>query len=136
MIEINKNPGKTELRWFGLALLAFFSILGGMVFWRTGSLAVPRVLWTIGVSITALYYLAPPLRRPLFIGWSYLTFPLGWLLTHAILAIVYFVLLTPVGLVMKILGRDPLTRSFDPEKDSYWVRRPPTSEPSRYFRQY
>ena len=136
MLERNTDPSPKELAWFGLALLAFFLVIGGVVWWRTDSLQIPRILWGVGVGICLLYYAVPPIRRSIFIGWTTLTYPLGWLLTHAILAFVYYGLVTPAGLVMHLVGRDPMTRSLDPEASSYWIEREQTTERSRYFRQF
>ena len=52
-----------------------------------------------------------------------LSLVLGLIMSHIILALVYYLVLTPIGLFMRILGKDPLTLRFDPKSDSYWVRR-------------
>lgn len=136
MLEINRNPSRRELAWFGLALGCFFAILGGMIAWRTGAVLVPRVLWATGAVVVALYYAVPPLRRPIFVAWTTLTFPIGWLLTHLVLALIYYLVLTPAGLVMRLAGHDPMRRRFDRGAASYWDERPPQRESASYFRQF
>jgi hypothetical protein len=66
----------------------------------------------------------------------YAAYPIGWTISHLLLLIVYYVILTPVGLAMRLAGRDPLDRSPDPAAESYWVRRTPPDSPARYFRQF
>ena len=50
--------------------------------------------------------------------------------------IAYYLVLTPIGLIRRISGRDPLHRRFDRDADSYWIARKPASDTKRYFRQY
>ncbi len=136
IVEINLNPSKSELRWFGLLLFLFFALIGGLVFWRLGSLAVPSVLWLAGAVLGLVYYAVRPLRRPMYLGWMYAVYPLGWTISHLLFGCIYFLVMTPIGLLMRLSGRDPLERRFDPEAGTYWVERPARVEPSRYFRQF
>jgi hypothetical protein len=66
----------------------------------------------------------------------YAAFPIGWLVSHALLAIIYYLVITPIGLVMRGLGKDPIQKRFDPTRKSYWVKREATRDRSRYFRQF
>jgi hypothetical protein len=53
-----------------------------------------------------------------------------------ILSGLYYLLLTPVSLVFRLLGRDALRRQFDPQADSYWVPRETPKDKRSYFRQF
>jgi hypothetical protein len=136
MIAINRNPSAKDLKWFGLLVLLFFGILGAVARWRFGAEDAPVRLWIAGAALCLVYYAIPPLRRWLFVGWMYAAYPIGWTISHLLLLIVYYVILTPVGLAMRLAGRDPLDRSPDPAAESYWVRRTPPDSPARYFRQF
>ena len=136
MIEIRTDPTPRELRWFGLALLAFFGILGGILRLHLGPNSWSPGLWTAGTLLVALYYAIPPLRRPVFVGWSYLTYPLGWLLSHLVLLGVFYLILTPIGLVRRLVAPDPMQRRFEPDRSSYWEPRPGPRPAERYFRQF
>jgi hypothetical protein len=72
----------------------------------------------------------------MYIGWMYLAFPIGWTVSHVLLAVTYYLVLTPIGLIMRAVGRDPMRRRLDPEAKSYWIEHRPDRDPSRYFRQY
>ena len=52
-----------------------------------------------------------------------------------VLAAIFYVVITPMALVMRPLRRDRLTRRFESDSESYWTRRQPPGEPARYFRQ-
>jgi hypothetical protein len=62
--------------------------------------------------------------------------PIGWTISHLVLGAVYYLVLTPIGLVMRLLGRDPMQRRFDRSAKSYWIERTPRTDPSRHFRQF
>jgi hypothetical protein len=136
MLEIQRSPTPRDLAWFGLALALFFTVIGAVVLWRTGSTTAARALWAVAAAVAILYYAVPPLRRPLFVGWSFATFPIGWVLSYAVMGAIFYLLLTPIGLLVRALHRDPMERSLEPEQSSYWVPRPPPPEPRRYFRQF
>ena len=136
MIDINKNPSKKELAWFGLLFLLFFGIVGGLITWRFDGLNVAIVLWSVAGVITAAYYLVPPMRRTLYLGWMYAVYPLGWLMSHLLLGLIYYVMFTAVGMIMRLIRRDPMHRKFDRAATTYWTEHDPGGDPGRYFRQF
>jgi hypothetical protein len=136
LIDLRRNPTLRDLRWFGLILMAFLGLVGLLVWRATGSLSWPRVIWGVGVLAAAAYYLVERLRRPMFIGWSYLTYPIGWAVSHVLMALVFFGLFTAAGLLMRLVRYDPMTRTFDRAATTYWVRRNESADAPDYFRQY
>ena len=58
----------------------------------------------------------------LYRGWMKLAHVLGWVNTRIILSLVYFLIVTPLALIFKVIGKDPMCRKFD-EQDSYWIKR-------------
>ena len=136
VIAINTNPSRKDLLWFGLLLPVFFAIVGVLVWRRTGSLTSGWVLWAAGGSLSALFAVWPASRRRIYLGWMYAVYPIGWTLSHLLLGVVYFVIMTPIGLALRVLGRDPLERSFDRTATTYWVRHTPVQRIERYVRQF
>lgn len=136
MIELNRNPSVRDLKWFGLLLLAFFGLLAAMALWRFEAPETARILLAVGAALSAVYYTVPPLRRWIFLAWMFAAFPIGWTISHVLLFVVYFGVLTPVGLVLRAVGKDPLERAFDRDAPSYWIARPRVDDPRRYFRQF
>lgn len=137
MIEINWDPSRKELRLFagGLALLAGLLVVLGASAWRWSNGAI--VLFVVVVfGVIALAVLRPTWLRPLYLGWMMAVFPIGWIVSHAILAIVYFALFLPIGLALRVTGYDPLFRKPKPPGESYWLERKPVTSRERYFRQY
>ena len=64
------------------------------------------------------------LLRPIYVGWMVLAFPIGWTVSQVILAVMFFGLFTPIGLVFRLIGRDPLHRARRPGVESYWTPKP------------
>ncbi|MCB2263000.1 MAG: SxtJ family membrane protein [Candidatus Thiosymbion ectosymbiont of Robbea hypermnestra] len=136
MMSINPYPSRRELAWFGVAMAAFFALLGGVVWLGTESRTALILLWTLGAVLALLYYALRPLRRPMYAAWMHLLFPIGWLLSHLVLALMYYLVITPTGLLMRALGRDPLQRRYEPDAASYWVPHRPENIPSQSFHQF
>jgi hypothetical protein len=65
-----------------------------------------------------------------------LAFPIGFVVSHVVLAVLFFGVLTPVGLILRLLGRDPLQRHFESDKKSYWADLPDSIPQGDYFRQF
>jgi MFS family permease len=136
LIELRTDPTRKELAWFGLLLLAFLGVVGLLAWRATGSLAGARYIWTAGAAAAVLYYAVPPLRRPMFVGWMYAAYPIGWVVSHVLLAGIYFGVLTPIGRLMAVFGYDPMTRRFEKAAASYWVERERNRDASTYFKQF
>ncbi|MEM7351311.1 MAG: SxtJ family membrane protein [Acidobacteriota bacterium] len=136
VIDINRNPSQGELRIFGLILLVLFGLIGGIVLWHWGRLDVSTIIWAIGVGLTALFYAVRGLRLPMYLVWMRAVYPIGWLVSHLLLGIVYYLVITPIGLLLRLFGRDPLERRINRAVESYWSRHDPAARKERYFHQF
>ena len=76
------------------------------------------------------------MRRWIYLGWLYAAFPIGWTLSHILLAAGYYLVLTPMGLLARWLREDPLERKLDRDAATYWTERRPPRDVRRYFRQF
>jgi hypothetical protein len=136
LVEINKNPSPRELRWFGLIMLAFGGFVSAILYarfrWPVGS----WIPLAAGSVLAAVYYVVPAARRPMYLGWMYAFLPLGMLTSFLLLAVIYFMIFTPIGLVMRLVGRERVPKGFDRQAASYWVKRPAARPPDSYFRQF
>jgi len=136
MIEINTDPSRRQLLWFGPPFALFCGVLGGLMFWRFAAPGAAYVLWVLGAALLIVYYLIPSLRKPLYLAWLYAALPIGWAISHLLLAIVYYLVVTPIGLLMRLCRYDPLNRRFDRSASTYWVPRKPDDDDTSYFRQF
>lgn len=136
MIRIERNPTRRQLRLFGLSLLVFFCLLGGIWWSRTGSVVGAGVFWAIGLAVPALGEVWPSGLRIVYLAVSYATFPIGWGVSHFILALVYYLVLFPIGLILRLKGYDPMHRRFDRSAKSYWTPREREEGTERHFKQF
>jgi hypothetical protein len=137
VVQINKNPTRRELNQFGFIWLGFLALFGVIAYFKFGSPLAARWLWAMAVVVPILGWLVPAFMRLVFLGMSYLAWPIGFVVSHVVLAVVYYLVLTPIGLLTRFFGYDSMKKRFDPEAESYWVDRSPEAvEPKRYFRQF
>ena len=62
--------------------------------------------------------------------------PIGFVVSHVVMAALFFGLFMPIGLLFRLLGRDSLHRKSDPDASTYWIRRKAVADVRRYFRQF
>ena len=136
MRPIRKNPSIRELRQFGALWLLTFTVIPLMVWHRTGSITTPLTLWGVAMMVAGLGLVFPKFMRLVYLGMFYMAFPIGWVVSHVLMGLIYFLVVTPIALVLKILGHDPLERSLDRSRRSYWTRCRQADNSSRYFRQF
>lgn len=130
------EPTARELRYFGLMLAAFLGVVGALARWKWQAPVAGWLLGILGAAVGVAYYALPPLRRPLFLAWHRLLHPVQTTISYVVLAIVYYLVFTPAGWLLRRLGRDALGRRFEPQASSYFVRRRTARDPARYFRQF
>lgn len=124
-----------DLRKFGISVGTAFLVLGTVSRWRGHELP-PRVLWTLGALLFAPGLVAPALLAPVQRVWMAAAEVMGRFNTRVILGLLFYLVFTPIGAVMRLF-RDPLTRSLRDTERSHWIRR--TLEPvsrTRYEKQF
>jgi len=136
LIEIDWNPGRRQLRVFGLSAMAA-SIVLTVVLLLVWGLAIgwAVVVLSVGTAILLCSLVLPRAARIIYVALSAVGLPIGFVVSFILLAAFYFLLLTPLALLFRLIGRDPLHRRFDRGQDSYWVPRKPTAGLDRYFHQ-
>ncbi len=136
MIDIKRKPSDREMRCFGVIPLLFFGLIGGLVFLQDQAIILPSILWSIGALLCILSYGVRAFRLPLYVGWMKAVSPIGWTISHLLLAMVYYLIITPMGLMMRLFRRDSMRRKFEPEAETYWIERRSNGDLARYVRQF
>jgi len=136
LIEIDWNPGARQLRVFGFsAVIASIVLAGAFVLLWGLALVWAIVALAAGAAILLCSLVSPRAARVLYIALSAVGLPIGFVVSFVLLAAFYFLLLTPIALLFRLIGRDPLHRRFDHGDGSCWVPREPTTSLDRYFHQ-
>ena len=146
LIEINWRPDRGQLQWFGRVGAAAATALGGWIFLGHSvfGAALPEgaarltacALWAAAGAMLVLSMAWPRGLRPAYLALTLIALPIGYVLSHVLVGVVFYGVVTPVGLVFRLIGRDALQRRFDSAARTYWVRRPLVRDPGRYFRQF
>ena len=115
---------KAGLRRFGLVVGVFLLALAGVIrYWRH-SLYVPLGMAVAGLLLLAAVVLIPAALAPVRKAWMTLAAVLGWINTRILLVIVFYLVVTPTALLLRLFRRDPMQRRWrDPAIPSYWARR-------------
>ncbi len=127
---------RRDIRQFGTGVAVILAVVIGIRALRHHD---PHVvtLGAIALAAAALAWTVPVVLLPLFRLWMLLASGLLWVNTRILLGLVFYVMLTPLGLVSRLFGQDPLERRFDRNASTYWARRAPLSkDPARFRRQY
>lgn len=136
MAPIQWKPDRATLSGFSEAwMFALGMVAAPMALWR-GYPTLAGVFWGLAVLGRLVGLAAPSLLRPVFVGLSLATWPIGWVVSHLLLAIVYYGTVTPIGWLRRRRGEDPLQRTIDRQAPSYWSPARVNSRPDRYFRQF
>jgi len=137
MISINWHPTDRELRQFaGIWFPAFWAVVGLLIGSRTGHWQLPMALFGAVAAVAVAGLIQPRLARPIYIAWMCAAFPIGWTVSHLLLAAVFYLLIAPLGLLLRLFGRDKLKLRFDSSAKTYWTPRLPPPPSDRYFRQF
>lgn len=115
-----------ELRVFGLMVGGIFSIIGiWPIFVRGDS---PRI-WAVSVggALVGLGLALPSSLKHIHRIWMKIGHVLGFINTRILLGVIYYGLITPMGVIMRLSGKDPMRRALVPDADTYRVIRPPRS---------
>jgi hypothetical protein len=134
--DIPWNPPLRQLRIFAAILFAALVVLGLLHGLSPREHLVLWLLWDVATWIALLGLLWPRIVRPVFVGWMVLVFPIGWSVSHVLLAVVYYGVVTPLGIGMRLSGRDVLHRRRPGGADSYWQPKSAAKGLQSYFQQF
>ena len=88
------------------------------------------------VLIGAVLWIVPQIAKPFYLAWYFIACCMGIVISNLLIATFYYLVITPTGLIMRALGRDPMKRKWDPNAKTYWEDTEKDIAPERYFRQF
>lgn len=134
MISPSWHPSRRELRQFGVAALLIFGALGALLRFQWGFETAAWVVWGLGLTCGVVGWFTPYKSYPLYLAIMIVTLPIGLVVSNLVLGILYYGVLTPMALVLRLTGRDPLLLR-KPDTPSFWRPRTAQPEPKSYYRQ-
>lgn len=136
LLEVKWRPSDSDLRVFAVAQLVAASIGAWLLHRQLHASITACALSAVSIGVVFVGFWAPRWLRPLFLVWTLAAFPLGWAISHLLLLAVYFSVVTPIGLLLRLSGRDSLQLRQRSNLETYWSDRPKPSESVQYFRQF
>jgi hypothetical protein len=145
LVEINLSPDVKTLRQFGVIAFVGFGVLAALAYYEKlvfafglGDVRMPLVTSFLAVGAIALLFslVAPKANRFIYVGLTVLAFPIGFVLSYLIMGVLYFLVIGPIAVAMRLFGRDPMHRAYDPGAASYWSTARPPRDKESYFHQY
>jgi hypothetical protein len=121
-------------RSFGLTFAAAFAALGAISLWR----GLERGAWELGLAVGFLTVtaFAPGMLAPLNLAWAWIGRRLNRVLSPLLITVLFYAVITPVGLAMRAVGKDPLRLRRDPQSSSHWIDCREESKTSDMRRQF
>ncbi len=116
-----RPPTAADLRSFGLLTGGLAAGIFGLALPLLRRHPLPVWPWIVGGVLIIAALAWPSALRPLYRPWVRLGLVLGWINSRIILTILFFLVIVPMGLIMRALGRDPVSRKLDPDASTYRV---------------
>jgi hypothetical protein len=134
--DLPLSPPARTLRQFAGLWLLFFLMLACWQGLVRGNTTLGWILAGVGVVAGLPGLLRPELVRYLFVGSLIVTFPIGWVVSFVLLAVLFYGLFTPLSLGFRLFGRDPLALRRRDAGQTYWTAKPAAVNVQSYFNQY
>jgi len=141
MLPIDLRPADTDVRKFGFIALLGFPVMGfALTIWPMSG-ALPVSAWWAFAGLGGFCGLASALGlvalvRPVYVGLTLVGWPIGFVVSHVLLATIYLLMFTPMAIVFRLTGRDPMRKKPHGKVDSYWIVREKQRSPASYLRLY
>jgi hypothetical protein len=130
---VRSEPG--DLRKFGITMAVAVAVVGAFLLWR-GRWEPAYFFWVAGAFLL-LALVAPVVLRPVQRVWMAFAIVLGWVMTRVILVVLFYVGVTLIALIARLVGKRFLDLGFEPARASYWINRPaPDRGKERYRSQF
>ena len=134
--HLNWRPDARELRRFAIAMLIGFTILGLLSVWRGKGIGTASiVLWSLGVVLAVAAFI-PRLGRMAYLAVYLPTSIIGYVVSNVLLALMFLVVITPLGLILKLMGKDLLQQQRRPKERTGWMPVKSTKTEDSYYRQF
>lgn len=130
--KLDRSP--RALRKFGWTVGPVIVLLGAIFLWRQRGAGWPLI--SIGIVLVLAAALAPSALKWVHGPWMIAALALGWIMTRLLLTIVFFLVVTPIGLLQRLFGKRAIEVDFTPDAATYWQVRTARPAPEDYEKQF
>jgi hypothetical protein len=117
--KINTSP--REVRKFGFLFAGIFGLITGYILYSSGEVATWAIVSGLAFLVSGIFL--QPLLKPVYIAWMKFAQVLAWINTRVILGIAFYLIVTPMGLMLRLFGKDLLDQRIDRSAATYWKER-------------
>ena len=140
--EVNWQPDTAARRTFAKSLvigfpcmaLAYLVVVSPQTDAWNPMFALKLALFGAGAGV--LFYAVPAIAKPFYVAWYALACCVGLVVGNVVLALIFYVLVTGIGLIKRLGGSQPIRKTPDRQAKTYWIDAPPAPEAKRYFSQF
>ena len=125
------KTGKTDLRSFGVTIGIILLLIAGFLFYKDKELF--QIFLYIAGTFIGFGLIIPIILKPIYIVWMVFAVFLGWFMTRVILSLLFYVIITPIGLIMRTFGKDFLDVKKESVQGSYWNKRDSNVEQNQNY---
>jgi hypothetical protein len=126
-----------EIRKWALVMAALFTLVGLVQYLVWSHHRAALILWIIAAIFLLPGLLVPAALKPGYAVWLKIAAGLAWFNTRLILGLTFYLVFTPLGLIMRLFGKDLISEKWDPQAKSYWIEREAVPfDRERYEKQY
>jgi hypothetical protein len=126
-----------EIRTWAWVTALILTVIGLIQFLVWSHQRTATIFWIIAATLFLLGLVLPILLRPIYWLWMKLAVALAWFNTRLVMFLVFYLVFTPVGIILRVFGKDLIKQKWGKRAESYWIRRPDTDfDVSRYEKQY
>lgn len=141
MLKPNLRPEPHVLRQFAAIAIVGLPLFAGLLLRLFGAFAWghPALIAAAAVGVLQFVLFSARVQAPtrwIFVTLMIVALPIGFVVSQVLMAVIYYLVMTPIGLVFRVIGRDAMGRRPDPQRQSFWHDRGPARAPSSYFKLY
>ena len=122
------------MRKFAIVMAIVLVLIGTLIYLQKHSFDIAKFLWGIGILFLIVGLLSPFVLRPIYRLWMLIGGLLGGFVSRIILTMLFFLLFVPIGLILRLMGKDLLNQKFNQSGESYWVKRGPSGLAKEQYR--
>jgi hypothetical protein len=132
LIEVQWDPTQRQLRQFGVICLFALPLIAWIWGARTQTIGI---LAGIGLALAVLGYVLPALVKPVFVGLTLITLPIGLVIGEIAMLLIYFGMFLPLSLMFRLVGRDALQVKTNRSASTYWHLKKQPKDTASYYHQ-
>ena len=114
----NIKTDNKAIRDFGILIGCIILIIAGFLFFKKSDLSLSIILF--GFSFISLALILPVFLKPFYLLWMYFAVVLGWFMTRLILGLLFYIIVSPIGVLLRLFGKEFLELNKNKLNNSYW----------------